>query len=39
MPRIISQVAGPGWFFEIFESTVLNQVAGLGLLIVSLLMA
>ena len=37
MPRIISQVAGPGWF-GIFEITVLNQVAGLDLLIFSLLM-
>ena len=38
MPRIISQVAGLGWF-GIFEITVLNQVAGLGLLIFSSLMA
>ena len=37
MPRIINQVAGLGWF-GIFEITVLSQVAGLRLLIFSLLM-
>ena len=37
MPRTINHVAGTGWF-GIFEITVLNQVAGLRLLIFSLLM-
>ena len=37
MPRIISQVVGPGWF-GVFEITDLTQVAGFGLLIFSLLM-
>ena len=37
MPRIISQVGGSGWFSE-FLKALLNQVAGLGLLIYPLLM-
>ena len=37
MPRIISQVGGPGWFLE-FLKNYLNQVAGLGLLIFPWLM-